>query len=151
MVRDLCRSGCRQNYYLIPPLPPSLPPFLPIFIFWSLPTILSLIQMSVIWNQRAWSWFRCCLAVIRYWSTWEKFPVEHHVKLWDEFFFFFSGVKTTKVVRRPCDSTSGNLNKSSVRKKSRGVYLPIGWVFSSHSIIFRLICNKREKIMRGCG
>ena len=25
-----------------------------------------------------------------------------------------------------CDSTSGNLNKKSVRKKSRGVYLPIG-------------------------
>ena len=22
-VRDLCRSGCRQNYYLTPPLPPS--------------------------------------------------------------------------------------------------------------------------------
>ena len=38
----------------------------------------------------------------------------------------FSGVKTAKVVRLPCDSTSGNLNNKSVRKKSRGVYLPIG-------------------------
>ena len=28
--------------------------------------------------------------------------------------------------RRPCDSTSGNLNKKSVREKSRGGYLPIG-------------------------
>jgi len=31
-----------------------------------------------------------------------------------------------KVIRRPCDSTSGNLNKTSVREKSRGVYLAIG-------------------------
>ena len=28
-----------------------------------------------------------------------------------------------KVIRRPCDSTSGNLKKTSVREKSRGVYL----------------------------
>ena len=43
VVRDLCRSGCRQNYYLPPP-PPD---------FFSLPTILSLTQVTVIWNQRA--------------------------------------------------------------------------------------------------
>ena len=30
------------------------------------------------------------------------------------------------MIRRPCDFTSGNLNKTSVREKSRGVYLPIG-------------------------
>ena len=34
------------------------------------------------------------------------------------------------------DSTSGNLHKASVREKSRGVYLPIGWVFSSYSMVF---------------
>ena len=37
VVRYLCRSGCRQNYYLTPSLPP-----LPIFLL--LPTILSLTQ-----------------------------------------------------------------------------------------------------------
>ena len=31
-----------------------------------------------------------------------------------------------------------NLNKTSVRKKSRGVYLLIGWVFPSYSMTFRL-------------
>ena len=44
VVTDLCRSGCRQNYYLTP-----LPPF------FSLPTILSLTQVTVIslksWGQ----------------------------------------------------------------------------------------------------
>ena len=30
-----------------------------------------------------------------------------------------------KVIGRPCDSTSGNLNKTSVREKSRRVYLAI--------------------------
>ena len=34
--------------------------------------------------------------------------------------------RITKVIRRPCDSTSGNINKTSVREKSRGVYLAIG-------------------------
>ena len=43
-----------------------------------------------------------------------------------------------KVIRQPCDPTSGNLNKTSVREKSRGVYLAIGWVFPSYSMIFRL-------------
>ena len=33
---------------------------------------------------------------------------------------------TPKVIRRPCDSTSGNLSTTSVREKSRGVYLAIG-------------------------
>ena len=37
------------------------------------------------------------------------------------------GVMSTppKVIRRPCDSTSGKWNKKSVRQKSRGVYLAI--------------------------
>ena len=44
---------------------------------------------------------------------------------------FISGVKTgSMLVCRPCDCTSGNLNKTSVREKPRGVYLPIGCVFS---------------------
>ena len=37
VVRDLCRSGCRQNYYIIPP---SLPPF------YALSTILPLTQVT---------------------------------------------------------------------------------------------------------
>ena len=41
VVRDLCRSGCRQNYYLSP---------LPIFL---LSTILCLTQVTVIWNPCA--------------------------------------------------------------------------------------------------
>ena len=43
VVRDLCRSGCGENYYLAPPL----------YFFLSLPTILSLIRVTVIWNQCA--------------------------------------------------------------------------------------------------
>ena len=42
VVRDLCRSGCGQNYYLTHP---------PFFFFLSVPTILSLIKVTVIWNQ----------------------------------------------------------------------------------------------------
>ena len=35
--------------------------------------------------------------------------------------FFFSGVKSgSTLVCRPCDYKSGNLNKTSVREKSRG-------------------------------
>ena len=33
------------------------------------------------------------------------------------------------LVCEPCDRASGNLNKTSVREKSRSVYLPVGWVF----------------------
>ena len=44
VVRDLCRSGCRHNYYLTPP-PPSP--------YFSLPTIPCLTQVTVIWNQCA--------------------------------------------------------------------------------------------------
>ena len=39
---------------------------------------------------------------------------------------FFWCENKAKVIRRPCDSTSGNLNETSVREKSRGVYLAIG-------------------------
>ena len=39
VVRDLCRSGCRQNYYLTTPHP---------LLIFSLPTILSLTQVTVI-------------------------------------------------------------------------------------------------------
>ena len=52
---------------------------------------------------------------------------------------FFSGVKSgSMLVCRPCDCTSGNLNKTSVREKSRGVYLPMDWVFPSYLMIFCL-------------
>ena len=38
---------------------------------------------------------------------------------------FFWCENKAKVIRRPSDSTSGNLNKTSVREKSKGVYLAI--------------------------
>ena len=34
---------------------------------------------------------------------------------------FFWCENKAKVIRRPCDSTTGNLNKTSVREKSKGV------------------------------
>ena len=40
--------------------------------------------------------------------------------------FFFWCENKAKVIRRPCDSTSGKLNKTSVREKSKGVYPAIG-------------------------
>ena len=53
---------------------------------------------------------------------------------------FISGVKTgSMLVCRPCDCTSGNLNKTSVREKPRGVYLQIGCVFPSYLMIFRYV------------
>ena len=58
------------------------------------------------------------------------------------------GENKAKEIRRPCDSISRNLNKTSVREKSRGIYLQIGRVFPSYSIIAYV---EREKIMRGCG
>ena len=39
---------------------------------------------------------------------------------------FFWCENKAKVIPRPCDSTSGNLNQTRVREKSRGVYLAIG-------------------------
>ena len=43
---------------------------------------------------------------------------------------FICGVKTgSMLVCWPCDCTSGNLNKTSVREKPRVVYLPIGFLF----------------------
>ena len=44
VVRDLCRSECVDRITILPP-PPSL--------FLSLPTILCLTQLTVIWNQCA--------------------------------------------------------------------------------------------------
>ena len=49
--------------------------------------------------------------------------------------------------RLPCDSTSGNLNKTSVREKSKGANrLSFSELFDDISLHV-----KREKIMRGCG
>ena len=42
VVSDFKRSGCRQNFYLTPPLLP------PLCFFFILPTILSLTQVTVI-------------------------------------------------------------------------------------------------------
>ena len=54
---DLCRSGCRQNYYLTPPT-------LPIFF----PTHNSFFNTSdsYLKSARASSWFRCRFAVLFY-------------------------------------------------------------------------------------
>ena len=42
-------------------------------------------------------------------------------------FRVLSGVKTgSTLVCRPCDATSGNLNKTSARERSRGVDVQIG-------------------------
>ena len=62
------------------------------------------------------------------WKPWKKYDFEHKAK----------------VIRRPCDSTSGNLNKTSVREKS-GNRLSFSELFDDISLV------KREKIMRGCG
>ena len=46
---------------------------------------------------------------------------------------------------RPCDCTSRNLNKTSVREKRRcTVYLPIGWVFSELFDDISLVLNVRR-------
>ena len=60
VVRDLCRSGCRQNYYLNPP-PPT-----PLLIFF--PTHNSFFNQSdsYLKSARASSWFRCGLPVLFY-------------------------------------------------------------------------------------
>ena len=96
VARDLCRSGCRQNYHHTP---------LPLSIF-CLPTILSL---RLFYTGVAW------------------------------------GIESLR-----CDSTSGNLNKTSVREKSRGDYRAIGCVFPSYSMIFRL-CQTWEDYVRVIG
>ena len=93
VARDLCRSGCRQNYYHTPPPPPDF-----------FPTDNSFFNTGVAW-----------------------------------------GIESLR-----CDSTSGNLNKTSVREKSRGVYLAIGCVFPSYSMIFRL-CQTWEDYVRVIG
>ena len=50
----------------------------------------------------------------------------------------FSGVKTKLRWSPPTVRLYiRNLNKTSVREKSRGVYLLIGWIFPSYSMIFR--------------
>ena len=41
------------------------------------------------------------------------------------------------MISRPCDSTSGNLNKTSVREKSRGVFMAIVG-FQMTSLKFKL-------------
>ena len=51
-----------------------------------------------------------------------------------------SGVKTgSTLVCRPCDSTSGNLNKTSARERSRGVYvLSFAQLFDDISLVLNV-------------
>ena len=77
-VRELCRTEFGQSYYRTPS--PAPRPY-----FLSLPRLLSLIQVTIIWNQCApKSGFGAVRQfTLRYWSPWENFPGEHNVKLWD--------------------------------------------------------------------
>ena len=59
VVRDLCRSGCRQNYYLTPPPPPLL-------IFFPVHNSFFNTSDSYLKSARASSWFRCRFAVLFY-------------------------------------------------------------------------------------
>ena len=52
---------------------------------------------------------------------------------------FFRCKNKAYVVSAERPTLSENLHKTSVREKSRGVYLPIGWVFPSYSMII-LLC-----------
>ena len=76
VIKDLFRSGCGQNFadFYLPP--PPLPTSLPLSVFFSptLPTILSLTQVTVIWNQCAPKPGFDALQQFkfRYWSPWEK-------------------------------------------------------------------------------
>ena len=58
LVRDLCRSACRENYYLTPA--PSL------LIFFPYPEFFFNTSDSYLKSERASSWFRCRLAVLFY-------------------------------------------------------------------------------------
>ena len=49
-----------------------------------------------------------------------------------------------EVIRRPCDSTSGNLNKTSVREKSKGVYFASRLSFSELFDNISLMLNMRK-------
>ena len=45
----------------------------------------------------------------------------------------FPGMKTRcRLACRPCDWSSRKLNKTGLTEKFRGVYLPIGWVFTGY-------------------
>ena len=81
LVRDLCSISRRFCVLSNPPLPPSLARGCFSVPVWNL---LSWTKVTVIWNQKpkaglgAVPQFKLC-----YWSPWENFPGEHHVKLWD--------------------------------------------------------------------
>ena len=62
------------------------------------------------------------------WKPWKKYDCENKAQ----------------VIRRPCDSTSGNLNKTSVREKSRGVCIGNSMIFSDiwhkyHDWYFKIV------------
>ena len=58
------------------------PPPLPSWSFFPTQNSFFNTSDSYLKSARASSWFRCRFSFI-YWSPWEKFPGEHHVKLWD--------------------------------------------------------------------
>ena len=62
---------------------------------------------------------------------------------------FFWCENEAKVIRRRCDSTSGNLNKTSVRRKVQRCLSGNGLNFSE--LFDDIYYVKCEKIMRGCG
>ena len=80
LVRDFCRSAVERisRIRVLSNLPftphrPSFPQ-----------NSLSNISDSYLKSVHAQIWFRCRYQfTFRYWSPWETFPGEHHVKLWD--------------------------------------------------------------------
>ena len=81
LVRDLCSISRRFCVLSNPPLPPSLARGCFSVPVWNL---LSWTKVTVIWNQKPKAGFGAVPQFkLRYWSPWENFPGEHHVKLWD--------------------------------------------------------------------
>ena len=122
VARDLCRGGCRQNYYLAPP------------DFFCLPTLLSSTQVTVIWNQRApkagfgavWQFS------FVYWSPWEKFPGEHHVKLWDgtKLLRFAESASSNIVLYSLFIWLNGSITLIRLRQKGTTLFAFLRWPLS---------------------
>ena len=79
--------------------------------------------------------------------TWARATLQVNFDPGQDFFFWCEN-KDCRLVCRPCNFTSGNLNKTSVREKFRAVYpanrLSFYELFDDISLVL-----KRQKIMRG--
>ena len=128
VVRDLCRSECRQNYYLTP---------LPIF---SLPTILSLTQVTVLSLTQVTISGRLKLVSVPFSSLvlyighapWEKFPGEHHVKLWDgtKLLRFAESASSNIVLYSRFIWLNGSITLIGLREKGTILFAFLRWPLS---------------------